>query len=129
MKVAVASMDGVTISHHFGRSECFIVFDVEGEEIGESTVRPNKYTAHALGQCHDEHGHHDQPHSHSSIVAALQDCDAVLCYGMGWRAAEDLNNNGIKAFVLEGEVAPAEAVKQFVTGELKPASNFCRHHD
>ena len=32
MKIAVASVDGVSISHHFGRSQCFIVFDVDGDE-------------------------------------------------------------------------------------------------
>ena len=128
MKIAVATVDGVSISHHFGRSQCFIVFDVNGDEVGDSTVRPNTYTAHAKGECDGEHGHHDQPHSHSSIVAALKDCEAVLCYGMGWRAAEDLNNNGIKPFVIEGEVTPLDAVQQFVAGNLKPASGFCNCH-
>ena len=33
MKIAVASIDGVSISRHFGRSRCFIVFDVENGEI------------------------------------------------------------------------------------------------
>jgi predicted Fe-Mo cluster-binding NifX family protein len=29
VKIAIASMDGVSISPHFGRSSCFIVFEVE----------------------------------------------------------------------------------------------------
>lgn len=128
MKVAVASTDGVSISHHFGRSQCFIVFDVDGEDVGNRSVRPNTYTAHAKGECDGENGHHDQPHSHASIVAALQDCQAVLCYGMGWRAAEDLNKHGIKPFVIDGEVTPTEAVQRFVAGKLKPASGFCKCH-
>ncbi|MCU0961703.1 MAG: NifB/NifX family molybdenum-iron cluster-binding protein [Pirellulaceae bacterium] len=128
MKVAVASVDGVSISHHFGRSQCFIVFDVQGTEIGAPEVRPNTYTAHARGECDGAQGHHDQPHSHASIVAALQDCSAVLCYGMGWRAAEDLSRNGIKPFVIDGVVSPQEAVQQFVNGRLKPASGFCGCH-
>jgi predicted Fe-Mo cluster-binding NifX family protein len=128
MKVAIASSDGVSISRHFGRSQCFIVFDVVGQNIGEKTVRSNTYTAHAKGECDGQHGHHDQPHSHSSIVAALQDCSAVLCYGMGWRAAEDLQKNGIQPFVIDGEVTPEEAVQKFAAGNLKPASGFCRCH-
>lgn len=128
MKVAVASIDGVSISHHFGRSQCFIIFDVEGEKFGEPTVRPNSYTAHAKGECDGEADHGDQPHSHVSIVAALKDCSAVLCYGMGWRAAEDLHRNGIQPFVIDGEVTPKEAVQQFVAGNLKTASGFCKCH-
>ena len=128
MKVAVASADGVSISHHFGRSQCFIVFDVDGTVIGDPVVRPNTYTAHARGECDGEHEHHDQPHNHSSIVEALRDCSAVLCHGMGWRAAEDLTRNGIKPFVIDGEMSPREAVLQFVAGSLKPAAGFCRCH-
>ena len=128
MKVAVASVDGVSISHHFGRSQCFIVFDVVGETVGDGTVRPNTYTAHAKGECDGEEGHHDQPHSHASIVDALKDCSAVLCYGMGWRAAEDLSKNGINPFVIEEEMTPQEAVQRFAAGSLKPASSFCRCH-
>ncbi len=129
MKIAVASIDGVSISHHFGRSQCFIVFDVDGESVGESTIRPNTFTAHARGECDGEHGHHDQPHTHSNIVAALHDCSAVLCYGMGWRAAGDLGKNGIRPFVIDGKVTPPEAVQQFVAGKLKPASGFCQCHE
>jgi predicted Fe-Mo cluster-binding NifX family protein len=128
MKVAVASSDGVSISRHFGRSQCFLVFDVDGQQISQSTARANTFTAHRRGACDRKHGHHDQPHSHADIVAALKDCDAVLCYGMGWRAAEDLHKNGIKAFVIDGEVSPMEAVQQFVAGSLKPAAGFCQSH-
>ena len=36
MKIAVASADGTTLSPHFGRSTCFIVFDTnDGKVIGK----------------------------------------------------------------------------------------------
>ena len=57
MKVAVASIDGISISDPFGRSQCFIVFDVEGKNVGDATVRSNTHTAHAKGECEGEHGH------------------------------------------------------------------------
>jgi predicted Fe-Mo cluster-binding NifX family protein len=47
---------------------------------------------------------------------------------MGWRAAEDLAANGIKACVLESESTPEGAVQQFLSGELKAAGSFCRCH-
>ena len=38
MKIAVASEDGVGISHHFGRSRCFLIFETEDKRItGQSS--------------------------------------------------------------------------------------------
>lgn len=126
-KVAVASEDGVNISHHFGRSRCFLIFEVEDKQVIGQSLRDNTFTAHARGECQEgvEHNHH---HSHGAIVNALKDCEAVLCYGMGWRAAEDLKQNGIQAFVLPGEMSPEDAVKAYLTGTLGAAGGFCRCH-
>ena len=96
MNIAVASDDGVSISEHFGRSRCFVVFDVEGSEIRDEIVRQNTFTAHARGECHGGQNDHSRSLSHADIVMALRDCQAVLCYGMGWRAAEELGKHGIK---------------------------------
>jgi len=130
MKIAVASPDGVSISPHFGRSESFIVFEVAGDRITGQEVRQNTHTAFAQGKCEEggEHGH-GQPHSHADIVSALSDCQVVLCYGMGWRAAEDLKRAGIQAFVLDVEASPEEAVRAFVAGKVKPGVPFCRCHE
>jgi predicted Fe-Mo cluster-binding NifX family protein len=129
MKIAVASSDGISISQHFGRSTCFIVFDIEGEQIMGETVVPNTSTAFASGECQGYHEHHDQPHSHDDITAALRGCAAVLCHGMGWRAAEDLGRNGIKAIVLDKELPPKEAVQRYLVGTLTQAVGFCRCHE
>ncbi|MCX5685535.1 MAG: NifB/NifX family molybdenum-iron cluster-binding protein [Planctomycetota bacterium] len=133
MKIAVASMDGVSISPHFGRSESFIVFEADESRITGREVRPNTFTAHAQGQCHGHEAHeaygHDQPHSHAGIVNALSDCQVVLCYGMGWRAAEDLKLAGIQALVLDAEATAEEAVQAFLAGKVKPGKPFCRCHE
>ncbi len=128
MKVAVASSDGVSISKHFGQSKCFIIFEIEADKIKGRDIRENSFTAHALGQCnHDGQGH--QHHGHSAIVGALSDCQAVLCYGMGWRAAEDLKAGGIQPLILEAESSPEQAVDSFLKGKLKAsAQNFCNCH-
>jgi predicted Fe-Mo cluster-binding NifX family protein len=116
-KVAVASEDGVNISHHFGRSRCFLVFEVEDKQVIAQSVRDNTFTAHARGECQEgvEHQHH---HGHG----------AVLCYGMGWRAAEELKQNGIQAFILPNEMSPEEAVRIYLSGILDSAGGFCRCH-
>jgi len=125
MKIAVASMDGVSMSPHFGRSTCFIVFDVaEGKVIGQE-ARSNTHTAYAKGECTGAH-QHDEAHMHADVVGALGDCAAVLCHGMGWRAAEDLKAHGIEPVVLEGEALPEDAVKAYLSGGLKRAGKFCR---
>ena len=125
MKIAVASEDGVSISHHFGRSRCFLVFEVEDKQVVGHSVRDNTFTAHARGECQEgvEHNHH---HGHGAIVEALKDCQAVLCYGMGWRAAEELKQNGIQAFVVPSEMSPEEAVNKYLAGDLGAAGDFCR---
>ena len=127
MKIAVASGDGVSISLHFGRSRCFIVFDIaEGKIIGRE-VRDNTHTAHAKGQCANEDTHpRNEPHSHADIVNALADCQVVLCCGMGWRAAEDLTRSGIKPYVIERELSPEQAANAYLAGKLEPAGSFCR---
>ncbi|MGQ9607501.1 MAG: NifB/NifX family molybdenum-iron cluster-binding protein [Thermogutta sp.] len=130
MKLAVASLDGVNISPHFGRSRCFLIFEVESGKIVGRSVRENTFTAHAHGDCgggddRHEHGRHD----HAHVVAALQDCQAVICRGMGWRAAEELKQRGIETLVVPGELSPEEAVAQFLTGALTSGDNFCRCHE
>jgi predicted Fe-Mo cluster-binding NifX family protein len=125
VKIAVASEDGVSISHHFGRSRSFMVFEVEDKQVVGRTVRDNTFTAHARGECQEgvEHNHH---HGHGAIVEALKDCQAVLCYGMGWRAAEELKQNGIQAFLVPSEMSPEDAVSKHLTGDLGAAGGFCR---
>lgn len=128
MKIAVASNDGMSISSHFGRSACWLVFEaLEGQIVGVET-RSNHHTAHARGECD---GAHDRnlAHGHEAIVAALGDCEAVLCAGMGWRAAEELTRNRITPFVVERDASPEEAVRRYLAGELPRADEgFCRCH-
>ena len=123
MKIAVAS-DGNAIASHFGRCACFLVMQVENGQIVGRETRPNTYTAHALGKCDHEHDH-----THGPIVNALKDCDLVLCYGMGWRAAEELQKNGIQVAIVGEEMTPDEAVKRYLAGELKAGGDFCRCHE
>jgi predicted Fe-Mo cluster-binding NifX family protein len=127
VKIAVASEDGISISHHFGRSRCFLVFETQDKQVTGQSLRENTFTAHARGECREgePHEHH---HGHGPIVEALGDCEVVLCYGMGWRAAEDLKQNGIQAFVLQGEMTPEQAVQEFLAGRVTSAGGFCRCH-
>ena len=126
MRVAVASQDGESISDHFGRSACFIIFDAEDGKVLRKELRTNTYTSHVRENC-DGGGHGDQPHSHATLVQALQDCQAAICYGMGWRAAEELTQNGIQPVIVDSQCSPEDAVALFVQGKLASASRApCR---
>jgi predicted Fe-Mo cluster-binding NifX family protein len=138
MKVAVASADGTAVSQHFGQSRCFIVFDVTDGKITGREVRDNTFTPHARGQCHGHghghgaehvHGHgHEGVRGHQAAARALADCQALLCRGMGGRAAADLEAGGIRPVVFVDDLSPEEAVAGLVAGTLKVASTFCRCH-
>ena len=60
---------------------------------------------------------------------ALQDCQALLCRGMGGRAATELQANGIRPVVFVDDLSPEEAVAGLLAGTLKAASTFCRCHE
>jgi len=127
MKIAVAS-DGVNIAQHFGRCMCFIVFVVKNGQVADKEIRQNTFTAHALGQCNHTQDHAHE-HTHLPIINALRDCSLVLCHGMGWRAAEELKQNGIQVAIVSEEMMPDEAVKRYISGELPASGGFCNCHD
>ena len=128
MKIAVASNDGIHISPHFGRSAHFIIFDIKDGAISNHTIVDNTFTAHAKGECESGEHHHDQPHSHATIIDALQGCEIVLCGGMGWRAAEDLMQNGIKPIAVNPDFTAQDAVNKYIKGELTQSEPFCSCH-
>jgi predicted Fe-Mo cluster-binding NifX family protein len=54
----------------------------------------------------------------------------VICYGMGARAAEALNRQGIHPYILSERCTPEAAVGLFVEGKLgTPDQSFCRCHE
>lgn len=127
MKIAVPTNDGLTISPHFGRSAGFLVFEVQDGAIKACETRPNQGChSHEQGSC--SHGAADAAqHGHSHLSAALSGCEAVICAGMGGKAAEALRSAGISKIAIT-EPGPAEAaVMAFVAGELPEAGRgFCR---
>jgi predicted Fe-Mo cluster-binding NifX family protein len=64
MKIAVASTDGASISHHFGRSLYFLVYEIEGNKVINQEKRENTATAHAKGECNHGHTNDNEPHHH-----------------------------------------------------------------
>jgi len=133
MRIAVASSNGTDISAHFGRSACFLIFEIEGGKPVLRERRDNSFSPHARGECAGEQHshHHGQVHGdgHRPLVSALEDCQTVICHGMGWRAAEDLKSGGITPVVLAAEMRPEEAVSAFLKGDLPASAGYCRCHE
>ena len=132
MKVAVATIDGASVSQHFGQSKGFLVFEVQGHSIGTPEFRTNHHTPHAQGLCNHsgEHQHGHGSHSHANILELLHDCKVVLCGGMGAGAVNALRSNGIEPLLLTGQCSPEEAVASYLNGRTLPAGTAscnCHH--
>ena len=126
MKIAVASNDGLSISKHFGRTNRFIVFEIRHDEILAEELRAGIPCVHVEGHCEAEQAFPGLSHHHGDVIAVLEDCQVVLCRGMGWRAATELVHHGINPLVIVGELSPRVAVEHYLAGTLQPASGFCR---
>ncbi len=131
MRIAVASDDGVSIAEHFGRCAGFIIFEYASDEIREIENRPNSHSHHHdQHSCADQGGHHEAAnHGHESFLAALGDCQVVICKGMGRRAVMDLESRGIKPAIIANDIPAREAAELFVRGKLVSTnqSSCCSH--
>jgi predicted Fe-Mo cluster-binding NifX family protein len=128
-KIAVPSDDGTFIAAHFGRSAFFLVFETENGKVVRKEVRGNAQGGGQPGECHSADGHdHAHGHDHATMGEILQDCEAILCGGMGWRAAEALNAFGIEPLMVQTELPAQQAVEAYLAGSLPTGTGFCRCH-
>jgi len=128
MKIAIPSDDKVTLSQHFGRTQGFMIYHTENNQITGEEYRLNNFTGHALGHHHDhEHQSDHMHHSHGRILGALQDCEVVIAGGMGPRLYEDLTGSGKEVYISrQSEVR--KAVELFLANELRSDKEACSNH-
>lgn len=127
MKIAIPTNDGINISAHFGRCRQFLIFEAQNGQVKLIEIRIN-------AGCH-EHGSGSsdgvaEHHSHSGFVEALQDCETVLCSGIGAGAVEALKAGGIPVVLVEAAGSAEQIVTAFQSGALRPASGGmcqCQH--
>lgn len=112
MRIAVTYEDGM-VGQHFGRTEQFIIYDIDGKEITASQVIDTNGTGHG------------------ALAGFLHaaDADILICGGIGMGARNALEEIGIR--LLPGVTGNAEhAVKSYLTGELvSNPDEVCRHHE
>ena len=112
MKIAITYENG-QIFQHFGHTDQFKVYEVEGGKITSSEV------IYTNGQ------------GHGALAGLLKviGADVLICGGIGGGAQMALAENGIKLY---GGVSGAcdEAVKAFLANNLGYNPNVrCSHHD
>ncbi|AIS52902.1 dinitrogenase iron-molybdenum cofactor biosynthesis protein [Thermoanaerobacter kivui] len=110
MKIAVAS-EGKEVSMHFGHCEGFWIFDVENEEIKNSTFLPNP------------------GHRPGFLPEYLKDkgVNCIISGGMGTSAIELFNSYGIDVITgAEGDVK--EVVEKYIKGTLISSNSPCEEH-
>ena len=124
MKIGIASDDKQTIAQHFGRTKGFVIAEIKDNKIISEEYRLNNYSAHMQP---GEHQHGEHGHSHTAILAALSDCDAVLSRGMGRRIYDDLSSANIQSMIVE-HVHVADALTAYLEGTIvDDPSKGCTH--
>lgn len=129
MRIAVASDDGVSIAGHFGRCAGFVIFDIADQKAIKVEQRQNSGGHHhSQGDC-APHDHENANHGHESFLIALQDCQAVICRGMGRRAVADLAAKGISPAIITEDISAHEAAELYAGGRLNASndSTCCSH--
>jgi predicted Fe-Mo cluster-binding NifX family protein len=124
MKVAAITEDGQTISQHFGRAPYYLVVTIENGTIVNKEMREKLGHDHFANQPHDPQGH-DQGHGfgpaaqdrHARMAAAIEDCEALLCRGMGMGAYQSMQARGIRPIVTD-IAGIEEAVQAYIEGKI-----------
>ncbi|GET29008.1 NifB/NifX family molybdenum-iron cluster-binding protein [Prolixibacter sp. SD074] len=143
MKIAVPTMDGVTISRHFGKTRKFKIVEIENNLVVKDEIRDNDFTNHAKEEFsldtphlhehehhHDEEHHHEHEHNHShsheDIFRALEGVEAVLSGGMGQRLYNDFSAHNVEVVITDENNIDA-AVQKFIKNDLPHINRFCQH--
>ncbi|MCB9418728.1 MAG: dinitrogenase iron-molybdenum cofactor biosynthesis protein [Ardenticatenaceae bacterium] len=124
MKIAVITDDGKTISAHFGRAEKCAVIEVEdgnvvGRELRDKPGHAGGEHDHDHDHEHDHQGgsHHHGQHRFHEKLAVMDDCQVVLCRGMGNPAYEKLVQAGLQP-ILTDIVDIETAVQAYLAGTI-----------
>ncbi len=103
-----------TVCDHFGSASFFTMYNSETEEV---SVIKNRNAHHSHGTCHPMN------------QLASYKIDGVVCGGMGRRAIEALNSEGVKIYQADSRQV-RQVIDQIKSGtlvEMDP-SKACRGH-
>ena len=127
MKIAFITEDGKTISQHFGRAPYYLVVEVNDGNVLNQEMR-DKLGHQQFAEEDHEHDHdhgHDQGsgmgsashEKHNRMAQAIQDCEVLICGGMGTGAYQSMQAFGITPMVTQLSVID-EALQAYLSGDL-----------
>jgi predicted Fe-Mo cluster-binding NifX family protein len=124
IKIAAVTQDGVKLSSHFGMAPQYRVFTIEDGAISSVETRDKPHHSHHP-EGHGPQGHHEHHyHGHEDMFAPIQDCQALLCGGMGTPAYRRAQAAGLEVFMVGGNIE--NAVEAYLNGGL--SSDMRRVH-
>lgn len=130
-KIAVAQMNELKVSKHFGRSPYFGIYTLSEGGIEGPEMRKNEFTHHARGGHEGQHDHtsHGQgqgehSHSHQSVVEGLKDCEVIVAGGMGMGAINSLSGAGMEVIITD-EDNPEAVIRKYRSGTLQNLNRSC----
>lgn len=130
MKVAIVTVDGVTVSQHFGRSPYYRIVEIKdgcvvNEEIrrrGTGHFAANARTGNHEESHFNEQGKHgygaDADAKHRGMANEIGDCDVLIAGGMGSGAYESFRRAGLNV-ILTDLVNIEDVVDALIKGNLK----------
>ena len=125
MKIAIATDEGKTVSQHFGRAKYYLVATVENGQLVKPELRDKPSQQHFANERHPDHDQPGQPHGygpaeenrHARMAEVINDCQVLLCGGMGLGAYESMKDHGIRPIVTDLQDID-QAVKAYLAGTI-----------
>ena len=130
MKVAIVTVDGETVSQHFGRSPYFKIYTIENNSAVHTEMRERGTGHFATQRQHthsnepgpeNPHGRHgygaDADQKHFSMAREIGDCDILIAGGMGQGAYESFSRAGLNV-ILTDRVSMNDVVRDLIEGKL-----------
>lgn len=124
MKIAAITDDGKTISQHFGRAPYYLVLTIEDGEIIERELRDklghSQFASHSHGpeEPGQLHGMGAASQSkHQMMSQSIEDCQVLLCGGMGMGAYQSMAERNIKPIVTDIKDIE-QAVMAYIEGSI-----------
>lgn len=112
MKIAVPVAQGV-LCLHFGHCQSFALVEVDEESrtiVSQETLPPPPHEPGVLPRWLHEKG-----------------ADLVIAGGMGMRAQQIFQQQGVKVIVGAPSAAPGDVVQAYLEGRLETGDNLCDH--
>lgn len=109
-KIAIPTINGL-LCRHFGHCQEFHVFEVEDSEVSnQSALTPPPHAPGVIPKWLGEQGVTD-----------------VIAGGMGQRAIDIFNQQGVNVFVGAPDKPSGTIVRDFLSGNLETQANMCDH--